>query len=272
MGMEGSWENIKRTAKKVVKGAAVVAVTSLPLAASAQTQQEQPTFQDSLDLYNNARLVEDFYAKSGKYEMGKTYTDSPPWLKNYDKNNDVAVNAFKSKDKIKTAEGEVKVPLNAYRQDIDKNKYKQRESAHQVLNMDAPMQLFDRRMTPQKATVYNHVKDGSNLSDDHVELFEYDPIAVKPYKLLTPQEKEIRDKKYPPIITNNVNPVVNHRRAKEHLKVPHTTEKNPGEGSVFRISGDVPDSLRDKTFKTREEAERFIKTLPATRVSEEDAQ
>jgi len=173
---------------------------------AAAANFNKPTTQDSLDLYNNAIAVENFYKKSRtpykfrdytKTDYGKNLLKDPFFeLDKESREYDEKIKNYPAQDIIKnnakqTVTGVGKVPI--YRKDIDKNKFNQRELSHGVLNVDAPMMLYDRRINP---TILSFYEDKSPFVSDDVEVFKYDPIAVKPVSMLTPQERIEREKKY----------------------------------------------------------------------------
>lgn len=90
-----------------------------------------------------------------------------------------------------------------YYKNIDKNKFEQRELTTQVVNEDIPIGIYDRRIQPTKIIT----KEGSGiitdaltgekgLKGDVVEIPHYDPIAVTPWDMLTPEQQQIRLKEY----------------------------------------------------------------------------
>lgn len=86
--------------------------------------------------------------------------------------------------------GDSTLPYNEYRNDINDNQYYQREQQNGTLNLDIPMQLFDKRINPDFKKQYMN-----ELTNDGVLLYGYNPIFIKPYDLLTPEERIIVDQK-----------------------------------------------------------------------------
>ena len=200
----------------------------------------------------------DFYEHSGEYS--KTHetrinTDDPAKIHATNDKKYASVIATIDNERL-TPQGKRKIKPEEYRIVVDKYIYKQRELSDYVLNTDAPMQLFDRRIAPQILVDYMFTGDpNSPINNDDVDFKMYDPIAVKPYSKLTAAEKVLRDKLYP----QKMNTVVR----KKTIATANKPEEN-GDGVTnrsFIISGALPDSLRFKRFKTRKEAETFIKTL-----------
>lgn len=163
------------------------------------------TQQDSLDLYNNAKLVDDFYNKSGKYrrDIGKEKEETYRNPNNYNLENDSANFTLNQNQNLhnistRTNTGERLIKPDEYRKDLDNNRYYQRELAAGILNTDAPMQLFDKRITPQYPRNYSYAGKDINdpLKGDKVQVYQYDPIAIKPWNMESPEEQKERVKKY----------------------------------------------------------------------------
>lgn len=173
---------------------------------AAAVNLNKPTTQDSLTLYNNAIALDNFYKKSKSPYKHQDYTATPygktvlknPFLELDDINDNYnqLLKIRPKQDVIKnnisqTLSGLNKIP--AYRKEIDKNKFYQRELSHGNINIDAPMALYDRRIKP---TIFSFYKDDSPFINDDVEIFKYDPLAVKPVSMLTPKERIERERKY----------------------------------------------------------------------------
>jgi hypothetical protein len=173
---------------------------------AAAAKFNKPTMQDSLDLYNNAIALENFYKKSKigykEQDPGASYRDK--MLNNPFKEMDMANNDFNTKIKVYPAQDLIKnnafvtvknANVPKYRKELDKNKFSQREVTHGTLNVDAPMALYDRRIKPTLFSFYSGIVPGQAIKDE-VEIFKYDPLAVKPVSMLTPKERMEREKKY----------------------------------------------------------------------------
>lgn len=175
------------------------------------------TAADSLAVYNNTKLLAKYYG-NGNYKKGSisvsdnspTTSVNPVKITNNKKvtdDNQYAFDSFYRKDRKPIAMVPVKnsfgpqsiqpVDKGNYRKDINDNQYYQRELADGILDTRAPMTLFDKRITPQTRQAYTNVNKNDAMHGDIIDLYQYDPIAVKPYAMLTPAEKIIRDKKYP---------------------------------------------------------------------------
>lgn len=161
----------------------------------------KPTTQDSLDLYNNAIQVEKYY-NDKKYK--KAEYQSPFYGPNhylFEKAQKENAEYFKTKKEVLVPSKEGKaiiVPASKiqFRKVKNANQYYQRESESDKLDTRSPMQLYDRRITPQLMTYYDNQIKNDPMEGDGVILYKYDPIAVKPVKLLTAEERKIRAKRY----------------------------------------------------------------------------
>ena len=183
-------------------------VTEYPM---AQLGKNIPTQADSLALYDNSKKVMDYYNSKNYKETDKSYLGNNKIFNEYVlKNNQGAVSLFNelnrksnqrmvpmtnSKDTGK-AGWVTNLPLSLYYKEIDKNKYFQRELAQHILDTRAPMQLFDKRITPTLSIGYENINTLDSMKGDGVEIMTYDPVLVKPVNMLTPEEKALRIKKY----------------------------------------------------------------------------
>jgi hypothetical protein len=187
-------------------------------------QDGKATRADSLAVYNNAKKVEDYY-KSKNYKLEKqdafVSNNDPSRLKKilsddesrftkkqYNETSTGYDNIlyFPSKRKIIKNNKESFIdsanPKNKeilkkiYNKKIDDNKLIQREGANRILNLDSPSQYFDLRIQPQSMSSYKDVSKNTLTSNDKVDIIKYDPLAVKPFDLLTDAEKKLRVEKY----------------------------------------------------------------------------
>lgn len=163
---------------------------------------ERPTTADSLALYNNALQVQQYYANNKSYQNTGKYSGIQ-----YDANyiNNAAFNSFKQNNNsgkgidIGTSNGwpqYKKLQDTDYRRDLNQNQYYQREQSSSILDLNAPMPLYDKRISPTNKTFYKNNDSTDRMYGDAVELYGYDPIAVKPTSMLTPQERQERAQKY----------------------------------------------------------------------------
>lgn len=169
-----------------------------PAGFSMQQGGSIPTTKDSLELYNNAVKVLNFYGNKKDYKKTGFSKTNKPIEGMYHYLNDKIVNnlgyttkGVKTVAIIKNGKQEhVKVDnyiRNLYRKEdpTNTNRYYQRELANSILNIDAPMQLFDRRIDPSARISYFGSSTG-----DLVGIHTYEPLLVKPINLLTDRERE----------------------------------------------------------------------------------
>jgi len=155
-----------------------------------------PTRADSLAIYNQSRKVQEYYKNYRK--------DSEISTEGWDgihRDNDRTLKTFLTDGSVKVAGTNNKTisvsPLKKHlRQEVDENKYYQRESVNALLDTRAPAQLFDRRIMPTHMTDYTNTNQKDPFYMDMVGIYTYDPIAIKPFDLLTEKEKAQRVKKY----------------------------------------------------------------------------
>jgi len=154
----------------------------------------QATRTDSLALYNNANKVLDYYNKRN-YKRNVTNTDRD--LEGTFSLLDYKSNDFKRKPRVITNLGAGELPKEMYHKDVDANRFFQREDANMILDLRSPMQLYDRRINPTKVYDYENAIPGDKLYGDVVQIRGYDPLMVKPWDMLTPEERKIRESMLP---------------------------------------------------------------------------
>jgi hypothetical protein len=164
--------------------------------------RNRATTQDSLDVYNQQKLVDDYYKNKNYKPISETkaISSNSDFNKMLDKNyEDFTTTGYPSKivSNNKTIEVKNDTIKDLYRRNKNKNQLYQRESAFGMLDTKAPMPLYDRRITPQFETSIVNTDNKSPLYKDSVDLMSYDPIAVKPLSMMTPAERKIREEKYP---------------------------------------------------------------------------
>ena len=182
---------------------------------AAEAKFNKPTTQDSLELYNNAIALENFYRKSRlpykEQDPGAYYRND--MLKNPFKKMDEAnkrlneqIKYYPAQDVIKNNEFVTLRNANVpkYRKEIDENKFAQRELTYGTYNVDAPMALYDRRIKPTLFSFYSGATSGKR--PDEVEVFKYDPLQIKPVAMLTPQERKLRGLSVPTKILTKPKP------------------------------------------------------------------
>lgn len=159
---------------------------------SKQQPSNKPTTADSLALYNNSKQVRDYYLNNPNYHKVGSPINYPASV--LFRKNDEGVQLMKNNNYFTMQPGDknsTKITPDQYRKNIDNNRYYQRELQNLQLDLNAPMSLYDKRISPQFETDYANSKTG-----DVVNLSQYDPIAVKPWNMLTPDERQQRVQKY----------------------------------------------------------------------------
>jgi hypothetical protein len=151
---------------------------------------QRATAVDSLALYSNSMQVMNFYKNQG-------YNITPRIIeKDYDlhQENKYALD-FERRDTSPVtlsgtrSRGRRDIPrsefLQMYYKEISPNAYYQREGATTIINPDAPMQRFDRRIRPTMGFAAHGGGDSALVAT-------YNPLSVKPWALLSNEEKKQR--------------------------------------------------------------------------------
>jgi hypothetical protein len=151
-----------------------------------------PTTLDSLNIYNNALKVLNYY----KGKQYKRYPDTEiagfnPFneLDSRNKNWEIKI---KNNEKVSVPSGLKFAKDITYRKDFDANRFMQRDLASGVLDTQAPAPLYDKRIMPTMLANFENIDENSPLKGDIVNVYLYDPLKVKPVKALTPQERILR--------------------------------------------------------------------------------
>ena len=205
-----------------------------------------PTTKDSLNLYNAQMALNDFYnneIKKGRltkvsknkfnsnYEnTGRLNQSNLMFYKNLINDrqllgNGTYDNSYKAYFNL-NPEQISKLEFQGLRKTKSASKYQQyyRDLITPLQNLAAPFALVDSRINPQYRIGYEPVK--ARYPGGHVDVYDYDPLAIKPYYLRTPQEKLDWEKKYGSNKGQpNKNNVVKKQTNKESVK--QVTNKKP---------------------------------------------
>jgi len=168
----------------------------------------QPTRQDSIALLNNSRLVDRYFKNTNNY---KPYIMSDV-DRDFRRRNPNSLNALLNSNpsgwgilsqlkesrriynpndnrKYPTAGGGTNIgplPMQYFYKEDPSNPFAffQREGMNKVLDTKAPMQLFDRRIAPNKSGRYVNINESDPLQSDMIQLYEYDPVAIMPIDIM----------------------------------------------------------------------------------------
>lgn len=172
-------------------------------------------------------------------------------------------------------------PNEKYYTPINKYQFGQREQSYGFLDYDSPMPIYDTRIVPQGYVAYRNYTNidrapAPGKYDDQVELYTYDPLAVKPYAMRTAEEKvewerlygknknnKLTDVPIQPIVTQQTTPSVNQPAPKTNETTPYSiTWADPNEN---------PNNLTQKTkyFKNKEEWEAAVKASGASNITQQ---
>lgn len=164
-------------------------------------QPNKPTSADSLALYNNAKQVAEYYNNS-KYKLDPSGFLPPQHFDMYNQQGYQGMqerlrkNEYPNTDRSINSKPDNNFKIDEYRKDINSNQYLQREFYNGMLDLRAPMTLYDKRITPQSSVSLENMDTNDKLYGDIVGLHTYDTLAVKPWNMLTPQERQLRIQKY----------------------------------------------------------------------------
>jgi len=156
-------------------------------------ESTMPSRQDSLDLLNNKREILYYYRNHllRDYNSKKMSQDD---FKNFENNKkqsskEVSFKSTNPKD-YQTIKPE------DYYKNIDQNNFLAGEELDTVLDVRAPMQIFDRRIVPtEERNFFNNIPDDPFYGDG-VRLHSYNSLQITPWDILTEDQKDKRLKEY----------------------------------------------------------------------------
>jgi hypothetical protein len=144
----------------------------------------KPTYADSLALYENALALREFYNKNKQYAqdlsrsqpiatLPKRLDQSLAGMQNKE-NRNYRTNVIVDGKRQSTV-----VPVSEFNKPVveNPNQYYQREIENNVLNMNAPMALIDKRIPPD---VVNFYKERIKQNPDLVTVATYNPETIRP--------------------------------------------------------------------------------------------
>ena len=181
-----------------------------------------PTENDSLIIYNNAIKVVEFYNNNTSYKLtsSKEITESSEKKTVFEDlrqarrmfniiRRELATMKDDKFSAGKPSAGYKDITYSQYYSEIDENRFYQRELENQIVNAEAPISMYDVRISPVYVNTYTCVDSASVYFNDLVNIPLYVPVIVKPFALLTEPELLIRNKilhivPKPPVPKRNV--------------------------------------------------------------------
>ena len=164
-----------------------------------------PTEQDSLVVYNNALKVVNYYDKNPAYRLNRStelvsisdkqvvYEDMKTAKRMFfiirKELNHMKPDKF-SVGKVKASYKDI--TYAEYYQEVDEYRFYQRELENQIININAPMPIYDTRIAPFIVNEYKNIDSTDSYYGDMVNIPLYVPVVVKPFALLTATEYSLR--------------------------------------------------------------------------------
>jgi hypothetical protein len=160
-----------------------------------------PTVNDSLEIYQNAVKVYEFYHRNKTYKPVKTvriksaedqrmvYEKMLESRKMYfvlrnNKNN----KKVSGKTQFEHSVGYKDVGYNQYFNQVSAHRFRQRDLENQIINAESPFPLYDNRIAPIVINEYKCLDSSSKYFGDIVNIPMYIPVVVKPQGMLSKAE------------------------------------------------------------------------------------
>ena len=185
-------------------------VTEFPI---AQGGRNVPTTADSTRLYNSQMALNKFYENEMKAgRIKKDYASDFYGIIDEDlrkENLDFYRTLIKRRsNKLYTFDDLYKKIFNLSPEQVSKlenkglgqtksgSEYQEyyRDLITPMQNLASPFALIDKRIAPQRRISYS--PKSSDYPGGHVDVYDYDPILIKPVSMLTPEERALRIKRY----------------------------------------------------------------------------
>ena len=185
-------------------------VTEFPI---AQGGRNVPTTADSTRLYNSQMALNKFYENEMKAgRIKKDYASDFYGIIDEDlrkENLDFYRTLIKRRsNKLYTFDDLYKKIFNLSPEQVSKlenkglgqtksgSEYQEyyRDLITPMQNLASPFALIDKRIAPQRRISYS--PKSSDYPGGNVDVYDYDPILIKPVNMLTPEERALRIKKY----------------------------------------------------------------------------
>lgn len=182
-----------------------------------------PTVKDSLDIYQNAVKVYDFYHRNKTYKAIRStrIKSAADQRMVYEKmlesrkmyfvlRSDRRSNNRSGKSQFEHSVGYKDVGYDQYFNQITAHRFRQRDLENQIINAESPFPLYDNRIAPIVINEYKCLDSSSRYFGDIVNIPMYIPVVVKPQGMLSKTElvernnvlgiaQEIPDEKQPVI-------------------------------------------------------------------------
>jgi len=166
-----------------------------------------PTENDSLAVYNNSLKVYEFYEKNSDYIKIKSvklrtkqdvlncFYDLQDAVKDFNERfvlRQRVLNGENLPNVLLPRSGK-NIPLSDYYVYVDEYRFFQRELENGILNTSSPFPIYDVRIAPLLVNSYENRYGKNEFNGDFVNIALYIPVTVKPYRLLTEEEKKERE-------------------------------------------------------------------------------
>lgn len=224
---------------------------------SYQDGGDLPTRTDSLNLLNNSLALQDYY--SAPY-MSSFHTGKQGQAFSKNKKEREFIEQMIAQGKMGVEDnysefeekGDRPLAMGDYYKKVGPYTYKQRELNTGELDLEAPMQLFDTRITPTGRWDATNIVPFTRGTGDIVNFYTYDPISVTPWDMLSPEQKVERRKKYGDAGTPYSSPVKPATSQKEQKREPVPKEKE------FKADREIDGGEFSKPYIAKEQAD-FLK-------------
>ena len=167
-----------------------------------------PTKEDSLVVYNNALKVYDYYENNKSYLKTSTKdiaskNDKKELYNDLNQARRLFTIIRRELHKIQESEKKftagivnskyIDITYSQYYQEIDEFRFYQRELENQIININAPISIYDIRISPIIVNTYKNIDTADVHYNDLVNIPLYVPVVVKPFDLLTDNELNERN-------------------------------------------------------------------------------
>jgi hypothetical protein len=165
-----------------------------------------PTVKDSLDIYQNAVRVYDFYHRNKTYKLIRSIRikSAADQRMVHEKmlesrkmyfvlRSDKRSNNRSGKSQFEHSVGYKDVGYDQYFNQINAHRFRQRDLENQIINAESPFPLYDNRIAPIVINEYKCLDSSSRYFGDIVNIPMYIPVVVKPQGMLSRAELSERN-------------------------------------------------------------------------------